>query len=233
MLVYLLSKPADWKVNAQNIANRFGYGINKVYQIIKQLIQYGYVKKDVIRDQGKFTQIVYHVYDQPFHCLPQMDLPQMDISETYKRKKVLNKEITNASEPSIFDIAASRLINHDVPDKRARGIVAMLLSSFKNVTAVKEKEKLLKDAVFKLPETITQADRVVPYLTRMIQAADVVKEPEQNFSVQHKLTVDDVLTAGPAYQSKINRDSDKAEQVLTMIKTNQIHRDQIRWFNGA
>ena len=42
VLVYLLSKPADWKVNAQNIANRFGYGINKVYQIIKQLIRKNY-----------------------------------------------------------------------------------------------------------------------------------------------------------------------------------------------
>ena len=155
------------------------------------------------------------------------------MEKSKKSTQEQSKEITNASEPSIFDIAASRLINHDVPDKRARGIVAMLLSSFKNITAVKEKEKLLKDAVFKLPETITQADRVVPYLTKMIQAADVVKEPEQNFSVQHKLSVDDVLTAGPAYQSKINRDSDKAMQVLTMIKTNQIHRDQIRWFNGA
>ena len=234
VLVYLLSKPSDWKVNAQNIANRFGYGINKVYQIIKQLIQYGYVKKDVIRDQGKFTQIVYHVYDQPFHCLPQMDLPQMDISETYKVKKEQSKEITNAVEPSIFDIAASRLINHDVPDKRARGIVAMLLSSFKNVTVVKEKEKLLKDAVFNLPDTITQADRVVPYLTKMIQAVDVVSEPVQNFgTVTYQLKVEDVLTAGPAFQDKINRDSDKAMQVVAMIKTNQIHRDQIRWFNGA
>ena len=234
VLVYLLSKPADWKVNAQNIANRFGYGINKVYSIIKQLIQYGYVKKDVIRDQGKYTQIVYHVYDQPFHCLPQMVLPEMENSEAYKVKKEQNKESTNAVEPSIFDIAASRLINHDVPDKRARGIVAMLLSSFKNITAVKEKEKLLKDAVFNLPDTITQADRVVPYLTKMIQAADVVSEPVQNFgTVTYQLKVEDVLTAGPAFQDKINRDSDKAMQVVAMINTNQIHRDQIRWFNGA
>jgi hypothetical protein len=216
VLVYLLSKPSDWKVNAQNIANRFGYGINKVYQIIKQLIQYGYVKKDVIRDQGKFTQIVYHVYDQPFHCLPQMDLPQMDISETYKVKKEQSKEVTNAVEPSIFDI------------------VAKLLSSFKNVTVVKQKEKLLKDAVFNLPDTITQADRVVPYLTKMIQAVDIVSEPVQSFgTVRYQLKVEDVLTAGPAFQDKINRDSDKAMQVVAMIKTNQIHRDQIRWFNGA
>ena len=237
VLVYLLSKPSDWKVNAQNIANRFGYGINKVYQIIKQLIQYGYVKKDVIRDQGKFTQIVYHVYDQPFepfHCLPQMVLPEMENSEAYKVKKVQSKEITNAVEPSIFDIAASRLINHDVPDKRARGIVAKLLSSFKNVTVVKQKEKLLKDAVFNLPHTITQADRVVPYLTKMIQAVDVVSKPVQNFgTVTYQLKVEDVLTAGPAFQNKINRDSDKAMQVVAMINANQIHRDQIRWFNGA
>jgi hypothetical protein len=110
----------------------------------------------------------------------------------------------------------------------------MLLSSFKNITVVKEKEKLLKDAVFKLPETITQADRVVPYLTKMIQAVDVVSVPEQSFgNVTYQLKVEDVLTAGPAFQDKINRDSDKAMQVVAMINTNQIHRDQIRWFNGA
>ena len=232
VLVYLLSKPADWKVNAQNIANRFGYGINKVYSIIKQLIQYGYVKKDVMRDQGKYTQIVYHVYDQPFHCLPQMDLPQMDISETYKVKKEQSKEITNAIEPSIFDIAASRLINHDVPDKRARGIVAMLLSSFKNVTVVKEKEKLLKDAVFKLPETVTQADRVVPYLTRMIQAVDVVTVPEKVYGTGvRQLTADDVLTAGPAMQDYYRRK--KEMEVNNLVNSGAVSKEQIGWFYGS
>jgi len=231
VLVYLLSKPADWKVNAQNIANRFGYGINKVYSIIKQLIQYGYVKKDVIRDQGKYTQIVYHVYDQPFHCLPQMVLPEMENSEAYKVKKEQNKESTNA-EPSIFDIAASRLINHDVPDKRARGIVAMLLSSFKNITVVKEKEKLLKDAVFKLPETVTQADRVVPYLTRMIQAVDVVTVPEKVYGTGVKqLTADDVLTAGPAMQDYYRRK--KEMEVINLVNSGAVNKEQIGWFYGS
>ena len=109
----------------------------------------------------------------------------------------------------------------------------MLLSSFKNVTVVKEKEKLLKDAVFNLPDTITQADRVVPYLTKMIQAVDIVSEPVQNFgTVTYQLKVEDVLTAGPAFQDKINRDTDKTDQVIAMIKTNKIHREQIRWFSG-
>jgi len=232
VLVYLLSKPADWKVNAQNIANRFGYGINKVYSIIKQLIQYGYVKKDVMRDQGKYTQIVYHVYDQPFHCLPQMVLPEMENSEAYKVKKEQNKESTNAVEPSIFDIAASRLINHDVPDKRARGIVAMLLSSFKNITVVKEKERLLKDAVFKLPETVTQADRVVPYLTRMIQAVDVVIVPEKVFGSGIKqLTADDVLTAGPAMQDYYRRK--KEMEVVNLVNSGAVNKEQIGWFYGS
>jgi len=217
VLVYLLSKPADWKVNAQNIANRFGYGINKVYSIIKQLIQYGYVKKDVMRDQGKYTQIV---------------LPEMENSEAYKVKKEQNKESTNAVEPSIFDIAASRLINHDVPDKRARGIVAMLLSSFKNITVVKEKERLLKDAVFKLPETVTQADRVVPYLTRMIQAVDVVTVPEKVFGTGIKqLTADDVLTAGPAMQDYYRRK--KEMEVINLVNSGAVNKEQIGWFYGS
>ena len=37
VLVYLLSKPADWKVNAQNIANRFGYGIIKCTRLSSSL----------------------------------------------------------------------------------------------------------------------------------------------------------------------------------------------------
>tara|TARA_R100000781_G_scaffold80718_1_gene49807 strand:- start:1115 stop:1921 length:807 start_codon:yes stop_codon:yes gene_type:complete len=234
VLVYLLSKPADWKVNAQNIANRFGCGINKVYQIIKQLIQYGYVKKDVIRDQGRYTQIVYYVYDQPFHCLPQMVLPEMDISETYKVKKGLNKESTNDREPTIWDIAVPRLVQLEIEEKKARGVIMMLLKSLKTVKDVAEKEKIVLDTIFKMPDNITQYDRVLPYLTAMVKKSDVVTEPVKVFTALTKqLTVDEVVTAKPFYQNIINRDGDKTRQVLTMIQNNQIHREQIGWFHGT
>ena len=232
VLVYLLSKPADWKVNAQNIANRFGWGIKKVYNIMKHLIQIGYIAKDIQREQGKFAVTVYFVYDSPLSQKPQVVLPQVVNGNTYKVKKEQNKESTNAVEPSIFDIAASRLINHDVPDKRARGIVAMLLSSFKNITVVKEKERLLKDAVFKLPETVTQADRVVPYLTRMIQAVDVVTVPEKVYGTGvRQLTADDVLTAGPAMQDYYRRK--KEMEVINLVNSGAVNKEQIGWFYGS
>ena len=164
--------------------------------------------------------------------LPQVAERQVVFGNTYKVKKEQSKEITNAVEPSIFDIAASRLINHDVTDKRARGIVAMLLSSFKNITVVKEKEKLLKDAVFKLPETVTQADRVVPYLTRMIQAVDVVNVPEKVFGTGvRQLTADDVLTAGPAMQDYYRRK--KEMEVINLVNSGAVNKEQIGWFYGS
>ena len=85
-----------------------------------------------------------------------------------------------------------------------------------------------------MPDNITEYDRVLPYLTAMIKKADIVTEPVKVYTATtYQMSVDDVLTAGPAFQDKINRDSDKTDQVTAMIKTNKIHREQIRWFNGA
>ena len=68
----------------------------------------------------------------------------------------------------------------------------------------------------------------------MIKKADIVTEPVKVYTTTtYQMSVDDVLTAGPAFQDKINRDTDKINQVIAMIKTNKIHREQIRWFNGA
>ena len=232
VLVYLLSKPADWKVNAQNIANRFGYGINKVYSIIKQLIQYGYVKKDVMRDQGKYTQIVYHVYDQPFHCLPQMVLPEMENSEAYKVKKEQNKESTNEREPTIWDIAVPRLIQSGIDEKKARGVIMMLLKSLKLVKDVAEKEKIVLDAIFKMPNTVTQYDRVLPYLTAIVKKADKVIEPVKVYgSVIKQLTADDVLTAGPAMQDYYRRK--KEMEVINLVNSGAVNKEQIGWFYGS
>ena len=240
VLVYLLSKPVDWKVNAQNIANRFGYGINKVYAIIKHLIQFGYVKKDVMRDQGKYTQIVYHVYDQPFHCLPQMDLPQMDISETYKVKKVLNKESTNEQQQEInnsFTTAISFFQPLGLSDEGARqlfGILRQHCNQFFEGQTLEQKDEFIFRAL-KDVNLSTISGRPQAYLKSVITNSYKEKTvPVKVYTATtYQLSVDDVLTAGPAFQDKINRDSDKINQVIAMIKTNKIHREQIRWFNGA
>ena len=110
----------------------------------------------------------------------------------------------------------------------------MLLKTLKAVKDVAEKERIVLDTIFKMPDNITKYDRVLPYLTAMIKKADIVTEPVKVYAATtYQMSVDDVLTAGPAFQDKINRDTDKINQVIAMIKTNQIHREQIRWFNGA
>ena len=244
VLVYLLSKPADWKVNAQNIANRFGWGIKKVYNIMRHLIQIGYILKNTKREQGKFAVTLYFVYDSPLSHLPQVVLPQVAerqvvFGNTYKVKKeqskenIQSKESTNEREPTIWDIAVPRLVQLGIEEKKARGVIMMLLKTLKAVKDVAEKERIVLDTIFKMPDNITEYDRVLPYLTAMIKKSDIVTEPVKVYTATtYQMSVDDVLTAGPAFQDKINRDSDKTEQVAAMIRTNKIHREQIRWFNG-
>ena len=212
---------------------------------MKHLIQIGYMAKDTKREQGKFATTLYFVYDSPLSHLPQVVLPQVAerqvvFGNTYKvkkeqsKEKILSKESTNEREPTIWDIAVPRLVQLDIEEKKARGVIMMLLKTLKAVKDVAEKERIVLDTIFKMPDNITEYDRVLPYLTAMIKKADIVTEPVKVYAATtYQMSVDDVLKAGPAFQDKINRDSDKINQVIGMIKTNQIHREQIRWFNGA
>ena len=232
VLVYLLSKPADWKVNAQNIANRFGWGIKKVYNIMRHLIQIGYIAKDIQREQSKFAVTLYHVYDQPLSQKPHVVLPQVVNGNTYKVKKEQNKESTNEREPTIWDIAVPRLIQSGIDEKKARGVIMMLLKSLKLVKDVTEKEKIVLDAIFKMPGTVTQYDRVLPYLTAIVKKADKVIEPVKVYgSVIKQLTADDVLTAGPAMQDYYRRK--KEMEVINLVNSGAVNKEQIGWFYGS
>ena len=240
VLVYLLSKPADWKVNAQNIANRFGWGIKKVYNIMKHLIQIGYIAKDIQREQGKFAVTVYHVYDLPLSQKPHVVLPQVVNGNTYKVKKVLNKESTNEQQQEInnsFTTAISFFQPLGLSDEGARqlfGILRQHCNQFFEGQTLEQKDEFIFRAL-KDVNLSTISGRPQAYLKSVITNSYKEKTvPVKVYTATtYQLSVDDVLTAGPAFQDKINRDTDKINQVIAMIKTNQIHREQIRWFNGA
>lgn len=44
VLVYLLSKPDNWRVRSSHLMARFGCGRNKIYQMLKQLREFGYAE---------------------------------------------------------------------------------------------------------------------------------------------------------------------------------------------
>ncbi len=65
LLVYLLSKPNDWQVRVKQLQNRFDMGRDKTRRILATLEQYGYISRDIVRAEGKFSETRYIVKDSP------------------------------------------------------------------------------------------------------------------------------------------------------------------------
>lgn len=67
VLVYLLAKPQDWKVSISDLRKRFDMGRNRVYAILQELTEAGYVEKVQNRadETNRFTAVEYHVFDCP------------------------------------------------------------------------------------------------------------------------------------------------------------------------
>lgn len=56
VLVYLLSKPGNWKVMPSQLAKRFGCGRDKIYRIMNDMIVAGYAERTSEREGGSFTE---------------------------------------------------------------------------------------------------------------------------------------------------------------------------------
>ena len=65
LLVYLLTKPNDWKVRVNELRKRFDIGKDKTYRILSNLEQLGYVTRESVRAEGKFAETRYIVRDLP------------------------------------------------------------------------------------------------------------------------------------------------------------------------
>ena len=65
-LVYVMSKPDDWRINLKNLSNRFNIGRDKTDRTIKELCALGYMKKNQPRSEdGSFSQILIYASDKP------------------------------------------------------------------------------------------------------------------------------------------------------------------------
>ena len=62
VLVYLLSKPANWRVMPAELAKRFGCGRDRVYKILNALADAGYARRGQDRAEGgSFSNIKYMI----------------------------------------------------------------------------------------------------------------------------------------------------------------------------
>jgi hypothetical protein len=79
VLVYLLSKPAEWVVRMADIEKQGQIGKEKRQRIIKELVGSQYLIKDQLRGgDNQFAGVDYHVYDEP---LPEKPLTENPLTE--------------------------------------------------------------------------------------------------------------------------------------------------------
>lgn len=65
VLVYLISKPADWEVKVSDLRRQFGIGRDKAYKILGHLVELGYAKRYQGRDDaGGFSDNNYLIFDR-------------------------------------------------------------------------------------------------------------------------------------------------------------------------
>jgi len=98
LLVYLLSKPDDWKIYIKELSEASNDGKTSTSSALKELIEQGYAFKEKIREEdGKFGGYKYEIYEKP----PKSGNP---ISENPKNGQspttnidVTNKESNNSN----------------------------------------------------------------------------------------------------------------------------------------
>lgn len=71
LLVYLLSRPNDWKVNTKHLQGVMGYGRNKVQRIVTTLVERGYMERHTIKGKdGQFAGQELVVFDEVDKDIP-------------------------------------------------------------------------------------------------------------------------------------------------------------------
>ena len=90
VMTYLISKPHDWRVRADDIQRRFQISRGKVYNILDELMERGYLSREIIRQGGRVKECRYTVMEHPVPALPDTDSPLPD-SPLLENQLVVNQ----------------------------------------------------------------------------------------------------------------------------------------------
>lgn len=99
LMVYLLSRPDGWKVYISHLATVSKDGDDSVRTAINELIEAGYVRREEVREKGRFVRYDYAILEIPLS--PYAEKPDMVLSDTTKQELVMNdsnklmKEVKN------------------------------------------------------------------------------------------------------------------------------------------
>lgn len=104
LLLYLLCKPAGWRMIIADLVNRSIDGEESVRSGIKELVDCGYLYFDRIRDKGKFVGVTWNVYerfDENPHFL--QNLPQPENPDVENLQKKPHPGFPDAVKPDVVN----------------------------------------------------------------------------------------------------------------------------------
>lgn len=112
VLCYVRSRPDDWAVHPMQLAKRFGCGRDRIYRILTELIEAGYVERSMQRlDGGQWGSVDYVFYDDPHDPRPEnteavpctenaeAEKPQAENTDTLLRTDLLPRTDTDQKTP--------------------------------------------------------------------------------------------------------------------------------------
>lgn len=124
-MIYLLSKPEDWKLQVNDIRRFLGNaqklcGRNKAYEVIKELKASAYIiAVNETADNGRFERITYYVFDEP-HPAPEAFIAELRTTSPIReiRTSRSTKQKPDSPHPEIRETAPSPRPQKRDPEKR-------------------------------------------------------------------------------------------------------------------
>jgi len=102
ILAYVLAKPDDWYIHAQDLIRRGPAGKHKVYKAINELVEYGYFERIQIRVDGKIVRHEIIVHECPI--IPEEAESVLAIESEIEPEKLLPnfQEVEKLEEERLF-----------------------------------------------------------------------------------------------------------------------------------
>jgi len=71
-LTYILSKPDNWIIVMSDIQKRFGWGRDKTYEVLRELVARGWAERTLTRapQRGRLSGYSFTAFDQPRPPVP-------------------------------------------------------------------------------------------------------------------------------------------------------------------
>lgn len=92
IFAYIMSLPDDWRFYASELEQHFTDGREAISNGLKELEKAGYLRREAIRDNGRFKSLDYTFFETPEHDKPETAFPHTAIPKSENRP-ILNTDL--------------------------------------------------------------------------------------------------------------------------------------------